>query len=105
MKSALLWVTYRKDLPFFEASVNSYKKFARGFAYAKVVVPTGDVSLFRAVCAPAGVHVVGVDEPEGKGMVMHMAMEMLGETHFPEDTDFVFHIDGDCVFNQPTTPE
>lgn len=104
MKSALLWVTYHKDLPFFEASVNSYRKFARGFSYAKVIVPTGDVDLFRPLAEPAGIHVVGVDEPEGKGMVMHMAMEMLGETHFPDDTDYVFHIDGDCVFNQPTTP-
>lgn len=105
MKSALLWVTYRKDLPFFEASLNSFVKFARGFAYAKVIVPTDDAPLFSPLCAPAGVQVAGVTEPPGKGMLMHMAMEMLGEQHFPNDVDFVFHLDADCVFNQPTTPE
>lgn len=104
MKSALLWVTYKKDLPFFEFSLRSYQKFASGFSYAKVIVPTEDVDAFKALCDPAGVHVAGVGEPPGKGMLMHMAMQMLGETHFPADADFIFHIDADCVFNQPTTP-
>jgi hypothetical protein len=104
MKSALLWVTYGKDLPFFEASIRSYQKFASGFAYAKVIVPMEDVEAFRRLCNPAGVVVAGISEPPGKGMLMHMAMQVLGETHFPADTDFIFHIDADCVFNQPTRP-
>lgn len=104
MKSALLWVTYKKDLPFFRASLRSFQKFASGFAYAKVIVPNPDVPAFREHCVPVGVDVAGIDEPEGKGMLMHMAMQMLGETHFPTDADFIFHIDADCVFNQPTTP-
>lgn len=103
-KSALLWVTYGKDLPFFEASLRSYQKFASGFAYAKVIVPIEDVPAFEKICDPAGVHVAGITEPPGKGMLMHMAMQMLGETHFPADADFIFHIDADSVFNQPTTP-
>jgi len=104
MKSALLWVTYKKDLPFFEFSLRSYQKFASGFSYTKVIVPLEDVDAFKAVCDPAGVVVAGIGEPPGKGMLMHMAMQMLGETHFPSDADFIFHIDADCVFNQPTTP-
>lgn len=104
MKSALLWVTYGKDFPFFEVSLRSYKKFASGFSYAKVIVPLEDVDRFREICDPAGVGVAGIGEPPGKGMLMHMAMQMLGETHFPSDADFIFHIDADSVFNQPTTP-
>ena len=104
MKSALLWVTYGRDLPFFEASIASYQKFATGFDYAKVIVPKADEDSFRRLCDPAGVHVVGIDEPPGKGMVMHMAMIMLGETHFPDDAGAIFHMDADCVFNQPATP-
>lgn len=104
MKSALLWVTYKKDLPFFEFSLRSYQKFASGFAYSKVIVPLEDVPDFQAICDPAGINVVGIGEPPGKGMLMHMAMQMLGETHFPSDAGFIFHIDADCVFNQPTTP-
>ena len=104
MKSALLWVTYGKDFPFFEFSLRSYKKFATGFAYAKVIVPVEDVARFREICDPAGVEVAGIGEPPGKGMLMHMAMQMLGETHFPSDADFIFHIDSDCVFNQRTEP-
>lgn len=104
MKAALLWVTYAKDLPFFEASLNSYVKFASGFSYTKVIVPNPDVAAFRRLCDPHGVCVVGIDEPEGKGMVMHMAMQMLGDTHFPPDADFIFHIDADCVFHQRATP-
>lgn len=104
MKHALLWVTYGRDLPFFEASLASYRKFASGYDYAKVIVPNPDVDAFRKLCDPAGVHVVGIDEPPGKGMLMHMAMVMLGDTHFPDDAYFIHHIDADCVFNQPATP-
>lgn len=104
MKSALLWVTYGKDLPFFEASLASYVKFASCFDYAKVIVPHVDVDAFRRLCDPAHVHVSGIEEPPGKGMVMHMAMQMMGDLHFPPDADFIFHIDADCVFNQPATP-
>lgn len=104
LKTALLWVTYGKDIQFFEASLRSYQKFASGFTYTKVIVPNGDVPAFKSLCDPVGVTVAGIDEPPGKGMLMHMAMQMLGETHFPGDADFIFHIDADCVFNQPTTP-
>lgn len=104
MKCALLWITFAKDLPFFRASVASFKKFAHGWDYAKVIVPNSDVAAFREVCDPAGIFVSGIDEPPGKGMVMHMAMQMLGDTHFPADTNFISHIDADCVFNQPTSP-
>lgn len=103
MKSALLWVTCAKDLPFFQASINSYRKFATGFAYAKVIVPRSDVAAFREVC-PGEVAVAGIDEPPGKGFIMHLAMQMLGETHFPSDAKYIFHMDADCVFNQPTSP-
>lgn len=104
MKHGLLWVTYGKDYPFFEASINSYRKFARGFDYARVIVPNADVPQFTQACAGTNAEVRGIEEPPGKGMVMHMAMQILGETHFPDDTDFIFHIDGDCVFNNFTSP-
>jgi hypothetical protein len=104
MKAALLWVTYGRDLPFFEASLRSFQKFATGFDYAKVIVPNVDVPAFQSLCSLTNVCVAGIDEPEGKGMVMHMAMQMLGDTHFPADTDFIFHLDADSVFNRPASP-
>jgi len=105
VKAALLWVTYAKDLPFFEASLNSFLKFASGFAYAKVIVPNEDVPAFRRLCDPVSIEVKGIEEPPGKGMVMHMAMQMLGETHFHNDATHIFHLDADCVFNSRATPQ
>ena len=37
--SGLLWVTYKKDLEWFEFSARSYSKFASGWNFAKCIVP------------------------------------------------------------------
>ncbi len=99
MKCGLLWVTYGKDLPWFEISARSYAKFARGFDWAKCVVPNPDVESFKPSCEAAGIQLCGFDEWPEKGQLHHQFMKCYGDCHFP-DADYVFHIDADCVFAQ-----
>lgn len=104
MKSAILIVSYAKDLPFFGPCARSISKFARGFDYVKVVVPTGDVNAFRAVAEPNGITVSGFDEEPGKGFLSHLRMKCYADHHFP-DADFIFHMDSDCVFASESQPK
>ena len=104
MKSGLLWVTYGKDLPWFAVSAKSYAKFARGFDFAKCVVPNVDLESFRPHCEAAGIEAVGFDEWPDKGFNHHQAMQCMGDLHFP-DADVIFHIDADSIFARLCSPK
>lgn len=104
MRAALLWNTYGGDLPWFEHSARSYAKYARGFEWAKCVVPNPAVESFRPHCDANGIQLVGFDEWPDKGFNHHMAMQCMGDLHFP-DAEVIFHIDADCVFASSCTPD
>lgn len=103
LKTAILIVSYRRDLEFFAACAKSISKFARGFDYAKVVVPTGDAELFKPLAEPNGIAVVGFEEEPGKGFLSHLRMKCYADHHFP-DADVIFHFDSDCVFAFESRP-
>lgn len=104
MKTGLLWVTYGKDLPWFEVSARSFKKYGRRFDFAKCVVPNPDVEAFKPHGDNAGISIVGFDQHPEKGMLHHEIMVCCADLHFPE-ADVIFHIDADTVFACDTTPE
>lgn len=103
LKTGLLWNTYRGDYEWFTHSARSYSKFARGWDFAKCVVPKPDLKLFQSVCEQSGIHLVGFDEWPGKGFNHHQAMQCMGDLHFPE-AEVIFHVDADCVFASNCTP-
>lgn len=103
MNCSLLCVTHNRDAIWFAQLAHSYEKFATGFTSAKVVVPTADVPYFEAL-ANGRWHVSGFDEEPGKGFLSHMRMKCYADHHLP-GSDFVMHIDADCVFNRPCTPD
>lgn len=105
MRRALLWNTYGGDVEWFKVSARSYRKFAGGWDYAKCIVPNHDKHLFEQPCAENGIYLAGYDEWPGKGFLHHMAMHCMGDLHFPDDVDVIFHIDSDCVFAEPSIPE
>ena len=105
MKSALLWNTYGKDIEWFARSARSYKKFASGWDYAKCIVPTRDVELFKRPCGEAGIALAHYPEIPRKGFLHHLVLQCMGELHFPADATFISHIDADCVFARPSRPE
>lgn len=102
--TGLLWNTCGKDLEWFKRSARSYKKFAHGWNFAKCVVPNSDCPDFRPICEENGILLVGFDEWPGKGFCHHMAMQMMGDLHFPE-AETIFHVDADCLFTSSCSPE
>ena len=104
MKSGLLWNTYGGDLEWFRHSARSYKKYARGWTFAKCIVPSSAYADFRQPCEENGIFLASFDEWPGKGFNHHQAMQCCGDLHFPE-ADVIFHVDADCVFASECTPD
>jgi hypothetical protein len=103
MNTGLLWVSYGKDLPWFEISARSYRKFASGFTNAKCVVPRQDEEAFKRPCGENGILLCSYDEwPESK-FNHHQAFKCMADLHFPK-AEFIFHLDSDTVFAKPSQP-
>lgn len=97
-------VSYSKDIPWLELCLRSIKKFCTGFNYTVMVVPERERHLFKHFVADYGVRLYGLDEPEGKGHLAHMAAECSADKYVMDDTRYVLHVDSDCIFKMPTTP-
>jgi hypothetical protein len=104
MKTALLWNTCVKDLEWFKISARSYTKFARGFDEAKCIVPQHEHEAFRQPCHEAGIELFPMEEWPGRGFTWHMLQHCFADERFPH-ADLIFHIDADCVFGMPCTPQ
>jgi hypothetical protein len=109
MTADILIVTYKKDFPYLKWCLRSIAKFAKGFHSTKLLVPTEDVAgaldIIREIPEPREVpFVVGsYAEKEGKGMLWHMRQIMYADKWC--DADIIGHIDADCIFDSPITPD
>jgi len=94
MNTHILMVTYSRDACWAYHSLRSVEKFATGFSDVRVLVPNGDVPLFRRL---TDFRVMGFDEPHGKGMVAHMAQICQADLVCP-NADAILHLDADTIF-------
>lgn len=108
MRTDILCVTHAKDLEFCAAMVRSYEKFATGFGRLKIAIPCGDYELFKHELPNYSRYIHGSDstyvEKEGKGMLHHEVQICQADCWLPE-ADQILHLDADCIFKQPVTPE
>lgn len=110
MNADILIVTFRRDFPYLAYCARSIVKFARGFQSVTLLVPHEDVIDATALCIDAGSSkgavqwiIKGYDERPGKGMLWHMRQIMYADQWCT--AAMIAHIDGDCVFDSPITPE
>lgn len=109
MKVDLFIVTYRKDFPYFAHCLRSIGKFCRCFHYLRILVPFEDVGEAEKLVEEFGkeilfpVRVAGYEEKPGKGMVWHMRQILYADTW--TDGDWIAHLDPDCIFTDPVTPD
>lgn len=103
MSVSILYVTFLRDLHWLRYSLESIRKYATGFSKIVIVVPTTDVEKFyqfeRYSTPDCPVYVKGFLEYPGKGFVHHLAMKCYGDVFC--DTDYVLHLDPDCLFHEP----
>lgn len=110
MKSEILIVTYAKDLEWLEYSLQCIQRFVTGFESVKIAVPTVDLKRFlplesRYKTADQKPILIKqyLEYPE-KGMMNAQVMKLYADVLCP-DADLIFHIDADCLFHAPVTPD
>jgi hypothetical protein len=103
MKTGVFWVTFARDLPWFKISAKSYRKFASGWDYAKVVVPTQDGEVFKPVCDEFGIELLALDEWPDNPFNWHQFIKCCADIHIPE-AEHIYHLDADAIFAKPVTP-
>lgn len=106
MTTDLFIVTYARDFQYLEWCLRSIEKFATGFRQVWIVIPTADLNLLSEVIASFGrnnfIPVLFKEWPN-KGMVHHMNIIIHADAY--TNSDFICHIDSDCIFTAPVTPE
>lgn len=87
------------------------RKHAKGFSGITLAIPGRDSELLKPISkehagAKSGIkfRVRLFDEPSGKGFLMHESIMAKADELVPASTDFVLHLDPDCIFKEPVTP-
>lgn len=108
-KVELFVVTYGRDFRYLKYFLKSVEKYASGFYGMTILVPDEDFAELKRVVADYYHGKIPVRLKHcyvwaGKGMLWHEAHVCRSEKWCPK-ADFVAHIDPDCIFTGPTTPE
>ena len=109
MKTDIVIVSCERHFPWLRWALKSIDRFASGFRQVLVLIPDTDLSaiypLLTEFSTSTGVPIrikVYPDWP-GKGFLRHEHV-ILCSDHFT-DADFVCHVDSDCMFVEPVTPD
>lgn len=100
----ILIVTYAKDLPWLVQCLRAISVHCSGFSGVTVVYPVHSHELFKTQLKHFDVHLRTFSEIPGKGMLHHMAMMGMADMFVPSGTQFVLHMDSDCIFKMATSP-
>lgn len=104
----IMVVTYAKDFVYLKYCLRSILKFATGFNAVRLLIPHEDVEGANAIvselnCADYPVVTMGYAERVDKGMLWHMRQIMYADQW--STADIIGHLDADCVFDAPVSPE
>lgn len=107
MNCELLCVTFRRDLEYCRYMIRSIQKFERGFEGITIAVPNEDFDAFVNLAREFPALLIKIrsyEDVPGKGFLQHMVKVCEADLLCP-NADFIFHIDSDCLFFEPVTPE
>jgi hypothetical protein len=109
MKVSILIVTHGKDFPWLRWSLKSIAKFATGFHEVVVCIPSSEdwhqvLNFATGYSGQAILRFNHFDQWPGKGFVHHMDRIIHADQICPQ-ADFILHMDSDCIFTEPVTPE
>lgn len=109
MTTDILIVSCAKHFAWLRYALLSCKRFATGFRQVKILIPSEDLDaitpLLTELSQKDGItsRVQCYDDWPGKGFLRHEHVIMSSDEF--TDADFVCHIDSDCMFTEPVTPE
>ena len=105
----ILIVSCAKHFQWLRFALFSCKRFATGFRQVKVLVPEEDLSAITPLLTELSqiggisIKVQCYDDWPGKGFLRHEHVIMCSDEF--TDADFIYHMDSDCMFVEPTTPD
>ncbi len=102
MNTEIFVVSYRKDFVWLDWCLKSIKKFCEGFSGTTVLVPRPDAAALRAMGHDIKVRTFD-EAPPPLGMMHHQAMNCCADVYC-YDSDFVLHVDSDCILTDYVTP-
>jgi hypothetical protein len=102
----ILIVSYRPDRPWLVHCLNSIRKFADKFSGVTVLVPQQERDDFDGLTQSYGVRVACYDRHKDaiRWHLDHQRMKCRADEVCP-DADAILHVDSDCVFTEPATPD
>lgn len=95
--------SYWKDFAWLELCLASIHRFCQGFRSAIVVVPRSSAPWLRQFPALRGEHRLEFCRDYRDDYLGQQATKLAADTL--TDADFICHVDADCIFARPTTPE
>jgi hypothetical protein len=103
MTCALVVRTWWKDLAWAQWSLASVERFARGFDEVVVILPRSSETWLRHY----DLRTVGVRVDLCEDVADDYLGQQISKLHADEvtDADFICHLDSDCVFVRPVTPD
>lgn len=109
MKCEIFIVTFPRDYTYLHYCLKSIQKFATGFSGVTILVPKYGGHMLLSATKEFTVGSIPIrcregDEWADRGFLWHMAQVMRSDEWCP-DADYIAHIDPDCVFTGPVTPE
>lgn len=101
----VLIVSCKRDLVWLIWALRCMKKYLSGFQGVTVAHPNAEAEHFNPLLERFDIRLHGYHEPEGKGMVFHMAKMASADTFLPAATKYVLTCDSDGMFHTPSVPE
>lgn len=102
-------VTFARDFAYLEYCLKSIDKFCRGFEVVTILIPEKDLPLLLDLTLKwnikTPVRIKTMDEWPVAGFLHHLYMIMNTDKWRCGSGPHVAHIDSDCVFTEPVSPE
>jgi len=108
-KVDILIVSCAKHFDWLRFCLKSVDRFAKGFRQCLVLIPDDDLTPMNHLLGEFSDHfgipirVKTYPDWPGKGFLRHEHIIMCSDQF--TDADFIYHMDSDCMFVEPTTPE
>lgn len=109
MTTDILIVSCAKHFPWLKYCLQSITRFATGFREVKILIPDDDLTAMSGLLSLFSDHpgipirVQCYKDWPGKGFLRHEHVIMCADEF--TDADFIYHMDSDVLFVEPTSPE
>jgi hypothetical protein len=99
-------VSYLKDYEYLKWCLESIRRFGSGFSGVTLLVPEQEVYDFAKIAAEYGCHFKSYQRVNDTRLwhLHHQVQKCRSDEHCP-DADYVMHVDSDCFWHKPFTPD